>query len=217
MAGKRIGYKRVSTSQQSFERQLPGMELDKEYLEVASGAKTERPKLKEMMDYMRDGDIIYVHSLDRLGRNATHTISTIEKILEKEVSLVFVNENLTLDPNSNDPLKKMFITFFSYFAEIERNFIAERTEAGRIIAKNKGAYKGKQPRHKPEQRLAIAKAFENRNIEKFDKAKFLADNKISATLLWRYRKEYEKYLTEELLRTMNKTMQLNEASTQNII
>ncbi|QJB50209.1 recombinase family protein (plasmid) [Acinetobacter sp. NEB149] len=120
MVGKKIGYKRVSTAQQKHDRQLDGIALDKEYVEIASGSKTDRPKLNEMLDYVREGDIVYVHSLDRLGRDALHTINTIEAILKKEASLVFVNENLTLDPNANDPMKKMLLAVFSYFAEFEK-------------------------------------------------------------------------------------------------
>ncbi|UNW08241.1 recombinase family protein (plasmid) [Acinetobacter variabilis] len=121
MSGKRIGYKRVSTAQQKHDRQLLGVSLDKEYLEIASGSKTDRPVLNEMLGYIREGDTVYVHSLDRLGRDALHTINTIEAILAKEVGLVFVNENLTLDPQTDDPMKKMLLAVFSYFAEFEKN------------------------------------------------------------------------------------------------
>lgn len=216
MVGKKIGYKRVSTAQQKHDRQLDGIALDKEYVEIASGSKTDRPKLNEMLDYVREGDIVYVHSLDRLGRDALHTINTIETILKKEASLVFVNENLTLDPNANDPMKKMLLAVFSYFAEFEKKIIAERRDEGISIAKRKGLYKGKQPRHKLEQRLEIAKKFENRDMSKFDKKAFLKEHNISATLLWRYRKEYETKQEQELLKIMGTTIQLTEISKTHI-
>lgn len=216
MSGKRIGYKRVSTAQQKHDRQLLGVSLDKEYLEIASGSKTDRPVLNEMLGYIREGDTVYVHSLDRLGRDALHTINTIEAILAKEVGLVFVNENLTLDPQTDDPMKKMLLAVFSYFAEFEKKLLAERRDEGISIAKRNGLYKGKQPRHKLEKRLEIAKKFEERDIKKFDKKKFLAENNISSTLLWRYRKEYEKHQQEELLKIMGTTIQLTEINKANI-
>lgn len=199
MAFQKIGYRRVSTAQQKHDRQLIDLELDKVFTETASGAQDDRPILNEMLTYIREGDTVYIHALDRLGRNALFTLTTIERILKMGVSIVFVNENLTLEPNSNDPMKKLLLAMFSYFAEFEKNIAEERRKEGIAIGKRKGNYKGKQPRHKAEERISIAEEYEKRDKMNFKKHEFLKKHKISNTLLWRYRKEYEQKLENELL------------------
>ena len=78
-----IGYIRVSTDKQYTERQLDGVTLDEKFEEKVSGKNTNRPKLQEMIAYVRKGDVIHVHSLDRLGRNLRDVLDIIEHVKPK--------------------------------------------------------------------------------------------------------------------------------------
>lgn len=210
MTVQKIGYRRVSTSQQKHDRQLIGLELTKVFTETASGSQVDRPILNEMISYIREGDTVYIHSLDRLGRNALHTLTTIETMLNKGVTVTFVNENMSLNPTSNDPMKKLLLAIFSYFAEFEKNLAEERRNEGIEIGKRKGNYKGKQPRHTEVERQAIVKEYDSRDKLTFKKIEFLKKHRISNTLLWRYRKEYEQKLENELISKLACTMNFED-------
>ena len=98
MAGKgqRIGYIRVSSYDQNPDRQLDGVEVDRKYTDTASGKDTERPQLKELLDYVRDGDTIVVHSMDRLARNVDDLRRIVHHETKRGVNIQFVKENLLL-------------------------------------------------------------------------------------------------------------------------
>jgi DNA invertase Pin-like site-specific DNA recombinase len=93
--GKRIGYVRVSIIDQNVVRQLDGVQLDKVFTDRASGKDTNRPQLKAALEYLRDGDVLVVHSMDRLARNITDLLHTVEDLIKLGVVVEFVKEALT--------------------------------------------------------------------------------------------------------------------------
>ena len=143
--GKIIGYKRVSSIDQNEARQLEGKELDKVFIDKASGRDNNRPQLQAMLDYVRDGDVILVHSLDRIGRNLVHIKALIEEITGKGVEVQFVKENLFFHPQQDrNPMTELMLNMLGSFAQFERDMIRERQREGIAIAKVKGLYRGRK-------------------------------------------------------------------------
>lgn len=89
-----IGYIRVSSVQQITDRQLEGVTLDKEFIDKASGKNTDRPQLKAMLDYVREGDVIHVHDLSRLGRSTVDVLTLVDKLSQKGIKVHFHKEGL---------------------------------------------------------------------------------------------------------------------------
>src|SRR5258708_4376311 len=92
--GKRIGYVRVSSVDQNTVRQLDGIEVEKKYIDKASGKDTNRPQLQAALDYLRDGDVLVVHSMDRLARNISDLLHTVDSLNRRGVMVEFVKESL---------------------------------------------------------------------------------------------------------------------------
>jgi DNA invertase Pin-like site-specific DNA recombinase len=142
--GKRIGYIRVSSQDQNTERQLDGIELDKVFTDKCSGKDTKRPQLQVMLDYIRDGDTLVVHSMDRLARNVVDLLQMVERLTKDGVTVSFVKENLTFSGEAN-PMNELLLTLLGAVAQFERAMIRERQREGIAIAKAKGKYKGRKP------------------------------------------------------------------------
>ena len=140
MTGQQVGYIRVSSIDQNTIRQLDGVSLDKIFTEKMSGKDTQRPVLQECLAYVRNGDTLNVHSIDRLARNAKDLLNLVEQMLGKGVSLKFHKNNLTFTPNSKDHMAKLQLTMLAAFAEFERELIKERQREGIAIAKEQGKY-----------------------------------------------------------------------------
>lgn len=96
MNGQRVGYKRVSSADQNPARQLEGIEVDRTFTDKVSGKNTNRPHLQEMLEYIREGDAVLVHSLDRLARNLVDLHDIVKTITDKKASVTFVAENSDL-------------------------------------------------------------------------------------------------------------------------
>ena len=137
-----FNYIRVSTILQNTERQLPSVECDRVYEDKASGKDTERQQYQLMMSNLRSGDVINVHSLDRVGRNTKDILNLVEQVKEIGATIHFHKENLTFDGTSNDLYSDLLLTILSGFAQFERNIILERQREGIAIAKANGKYKG---------------------------------------------------------------------------
>lgn len=143
---QKIGYVRVSTVDQHTDRQLSGLELDRMFTERASGKNVgDRPALQEMIAFIREGDEVYVHSMDRLARNLRDLLSLVEQINRKGVTLHFVTENLTFAPNAEaNPMATLMLSLLGAVAQFERSLILERQREGIAKAKARGAYKGRK-------------------------------------------------------------------------
>lgn len=141
-----IGYVRVSSLDQKVDRQLEGLELEglqieKMFIDYASGANKERPKLKEMLSFVREGDEVIVSSIDRLGRSIVDLANILGSLKSKKVSVHFLKENLKISENEN-ARDDLILGMFSIMAQFERAIIKERQKEGIEIAKSKGIYKG---------------------------------------------------------------------------
>lgn len=139
-----VGYRRVSTEDQRHDRQDLG-ELDRLFEEKLSGKDRDRPELSACLAYLRDGDTLRVHSVDRLGRSLSDLLAIVAEVLAKGVRVEFVKERLDFDPHTTDPFKKMQLGLLATIAEFERDIIRSRQAEGIALARQRGVYKGRQP------------------------------------------------------------------------
>ncbi|HRK39749.1 MAG TPA: recombinase family protein [Burkholderiaceae bacterium] len=148
--GKRIGYVRVSSVDQNDARQLDGIELDKIFADKASGKNTDRPQMQAMLEFVREGDQIYVHSMDRLSRSLRDLQDVVERLTAKGISVTFVKENLRFDPLTTGTdahqtaYSTLMLQLLGAVGQFERALIKERQREGIVIAKTKNVYKGRK-------------------------------------------------------------------------
>jgi DNA invertase Pin-like site-specific DNA recombinase len=141
---KIVGYCRVSSLDQNTERQLDGIKLDKVFTDKASGKDTNRPQLQAALEYLRDGDLFMVHSMDRLARSLDDLRRIVRELTEKGVQVQFVKEGLTFT-GEDKPMSNLLLSMLGAVAEFERSMIRERQREGIELAKKKGVYKGRKP------------------------------------------------------------------------
>ena len=144
MHGKHIGYIRVSSIDQNTARQLDGIMLDKIFTDTCSGKDTHRPGLVACLDYLREGDVLHIHSIDRLARNLQDLLHLIESLNARAVAVVFHKEGLTFS-GKEDPFQKLQLQIIGAVAQFERSLIRERQAQGIALAKKRGVYKGRKP------------------------------------------------------------------------
>lgn len=142
-SGKQIGYIRVSSIAQNTERQLIGVELDKCFEDKISAKDTNRIGLKDCLDYLRDEDVLHVHSIDRLARNLADLQNLVGDLLDRGVSVHFHKENLVFN-GQDDAMAKLMLQMMGAFAEFERNLIRERQREGIANAKKNGKKLGRK-------------------------------------------------------------------------
>lgn len=146
MSGQVIGYVRVSSVDQSTERQLAELgDVDRVFEDRASGKNTDRPALDELLRFAREGDTVRVTSLDRLGRSLLDLVQLIDRLVESGVVVESLKERLTFTPDEDDPMGRLLLGVFGAIAEFERSLIRERQAQGIAAAKARGVYKGRQP------------------------------------------------------------------------
>lgn len=122
------------------------VKLDRAFVEKASAKSTERPQLQEMLAFIREGDHLCIHSMDRLARNLADLLNLVTQITTKGVTIHFVKESLTFSPKEKDsPMSKLMLSMMGAFAEFERALILERQREGIAQAKARGVYKGRKP------------------------------------------------------------------------
>jgi DNA invertase Pin-like site-specific DNA recombinase len=143
MLGQRIGYIRVSTLDQHVERQLEGIEVAKTFIDKASGKDTKRPQLEILMSFVRTGDTVVVHSMDRLARNLDDLRRIVQTLTGRGVCIEFVKEHLSFT-GEDSPMASLMLSVMGAFAEFERTLIHERQREGIALAKKRGAYKGRK-------------------------------------------------------------------------
>lgn len=136
--GQMVAYVRVSSATQNTERQdFRGYKLDQVFTDKASGGSTNRPALQECMTYLRDGDTLLVHSIDRLARSNKDLQDITHELRSKGVTLRFIKENLTFD---DSPQSELMLTVMGAMASFERSLIRERQREGIEKAKAAGKY-----------------------------------------------------------------------------
>jgi DNA invertase Pin-like site-specific DNA recombinase len=154
----KIGYARVSTREQNLDMQVMALEeagCEKIYEEVVSGAKSDRPVLNTIINQLRDGDVLVVWKLDRLGRSLKHLVELVHTLIQKNIGIRSLN-----DPIDTTTSQGRFIfNIFASLAEFERDLIRERTQAGLSAARARGRLGGR-PRGLPKQAETTACAAE---------------------------------------------------------
>lgn len=138
-----VGYVRVSSQGQNTARQLVGIQVDKEFIDIKTGNVKERANLIACIDYVREGDTLVVDSIDRLARNLRHLQEIITQLLDKGVTVRFIKENLTFTKNQ-DPMAMLMLHMMGAFAEFERNMIRSRQKEGIDLARKAGKHLGRK-------------------------------------------------------------------------
>lgn len=143
--GQRVGYVRVSSVGQNDARQLDGMTLDRVFTDKASGKDTQRPELQAMLSYVRTGDHIYIHSMDRPARSLGDLEGIVKDLTGRGVAVTFTTQNLTFT-GEDSPMSTLMLQMLGAVGQFERALIKERQREGIAIAKAKGdVYKGRKP------------------------------------------------------------------------
>lgn len=179
--GQRVGYKRVSTADQVTDRQLDGIPTDKTFTEQASGKSIERPQLQAAIEYVRDGDTLVVHSMDRLARNLDDLRRLVRKLTGKGVRVEFVKEAMTFT-GDDAPMATLMLSMMGAFAEFERALIRERQREGVALAKARGAYKGRKRKLTTDQ----VDALRQRAVPGANKAALARELRIGRRTLYTY-------------------------------
>lgn len=178
----KVCYIRVSSLDQNEARQVEAMKdkgIEKYYIEKISGKDTNRPKLQEMLEFVREGDQVYIHDFSRLARSTKDLLEIVEILNKKGVILKSNKENL----DTSTPTGKLMLTMIGAINEFERQNLLERQREGIEIAKREGKFKGKQIVNMSEEDFenALVK-YKNREINKSEMAEMLH---ISRTTLYK--------------------------------
>lgn len=191
----KIGYARVSSRSQNLDRQLTilrNKHVDKIFADKLSGATTKRPELQKMLAYIREGDVVMVTELDRLGRNNQDLTRIMNTIQSKGTTLDVLNlPSMTGigDPNLRQLMTNLIIELYKYQAESERKRIIERQQQGIALAKRQGKYHGRKPQYaKDDPRLLHAFKLYKNGMSDMDVAR---NTGIKRTTFIRYRKKYQ--------------------------
>jgi DNA invertase Pin-like site-specific DNA recombinase len=143
MDGQRVGYVRVSSFDQNPDRQLEAISVTRTYTDKASGKDIQRPELDRLLTYVRDGDTVVVHSMDRLARNLDDLRRIVQNLTRRGVRIEFVKEGLTFT-GDDSPMANLMLSVMGAFAEFERALLRERQREGIALAKQRGAYRGRK-------------------------------------------------------------------------
>ncbi|MDB0008177.1 recombinase family protein [Planktomarina temperata] len=139
----KVGYRRVSTIDQNLDRQdMSG--VDRVFEDKASGKDTDRISLQEMIAFVRTGDAVVVHSIDRLARDLRDLQSIITILNEKGVSVEFISERLVFSGDASDPFAQLQLQIIGSVAEFERAIIRKRQAEGIAKAKERGVYENRK-------------------------------------------------------------------------
>ena len=144
----RVGYIRVSSLDQNPDRQIEDLKsqgVEKLFIDQVSGKNIDRPELQKMLYFVREGDSLYVHSLDRLARNLADLLNLVQDLTGRGVSVHFLGEKLDFDAGKDaSPTSKLMLSMIGAFAEFERSMIRRRQAEGIALAKERGVYRGRQ-------------------------------------------------------------------------
>lgn len=181
----KIGYARVSTKDQSFDLQLDALQkagCERIYREVVSGARAERPVLKQLVENLRRGDVLVIWKLDRLGRSLKHLVGLVNDLHERKIGLQSLNDPI----DTTTAQGRLSFNLFASLAEFERDLIRERTQAGLSAARARGR-QGGRPKGLSEQAEVTARAAETLYLERQLSVRQICDKLgISKTTLYAY-------------------------------
>lgn len=158
-----IGYVRVSTVEQNEGRQLESLkkrDIEKLFTEKVSAKDTNRPQLKAMLEFAREGDTIYIHSLDRLARSTKDLLQIVDELQAKGIHLVSNKENI----DTSTATGKLMLTMIGAIAEFERANMLERQREGIALAKATGAYKGRKEIDFPANWIEVYNKYKTREL-----------------------------------------------------
>ena len=175
-----IAYVRVSTAEQNEARQIEALKkhnIDKWFTEKVSGKNMNRPQLEAMLDYVREGDTVYIHDFSRLARSTKDLLTIVEKLQNKKVHLVSNKENL----DTSTPTGKLMLTMIAAINEFERENLLERQREGIAIAKEQGKFKGGQVKRIDDK--TFTEAYERYQLRELTKTQLAAELKISRPTL----------------------------------
>jgi len=159
----KVGYARVSTADQNEARQLEafkGLNLYKIFVEKISAKETKRPMLRQMMEYVRDGDTVYIKDFSRLARSTKDLLDITEELSRRGVKIISLKESL----DTQTPTGKLMLTLIGAIYEFERENILERQREGIAIAKNLGKFKGRKPIDRPADWGEVYNLYKHRTI-----------------------------------------------------
>ena len=151
----KVFYIRCSTDEQNESRQVESakqLNIEKVFTDKASGKNADRKSLNEMLDFVREGDCVYVSDISRIARNTRDLLNIVDKLKDKGVDFISLKENI----DTTTPQGKFMLTVFGAMAELERESILQRQREGIAIAKKEGKYKGRQPIKLDEKRFKEA-------------------------------------------------------------
>jgi len=181
MKGQRVGYIRVSAFEQNVDRQLEGVALEKVFTDKASGKDVKRPQLEAMLSFIRDGDTVVVHSMDRLARNLDDLRRLVQSLTARGIRIEFLKESLTFT-GEDSPMANLMLSVMGAFAEFERALIRERQREGIALARQRGAYRGRKKALTDEKAIEL----KQRVADGEPKAKVARDLGISRETLYQY-------------------------------
>lgn len=166
-----IAYIRVSTVEQNEQRQIEAMKkygIEKWFVEKVSAKDTNRPKLQEMLEFMREGDTVHIHDFSRLARSTKDLLEIVDTLNRKGVTLISNKESI----DTSTPTGKLMLTMVGAINEFERTNLLERQREGIAIAKRNGVYQGRKPISIPDFEFHYSR-YRNREITKVQLAKEL--------------------------------------------
>lgn len=182
----RIGYVRVSSLDQNPDCQiedLKAQQVEKIFMDIISGKSTDRPELQKMLSFIREGDTLIVHSLDRLARNLGDLLGMVEDLTNRGISIHFIAERLDFEAGKDaSPTSKLMLSMVGAFAEFERSMIKRRQQEGISLAKERGVYTGRK-RSVSDETLQKVKDMVQQGIPL---AKAAALNHVSRSTVYRY-------------------------------
>lgn len=179
--GQMVGYVRVSTFEQNESRQLEGLALDRVFMDKASGKNIQRPQLEALLKYVREGDTVICHSMDRLGRNLVDLRKTVGELTSRKIGIRFIKENLTLT-GDDSPMATLLLNMMGSFAEFEVAWSRERQREGIELAKRAGVYKGRKRLLAPDRAAELGR----RLGEGESKASLAREFGVDRTTIYRY-------------------------------
>jgi DNA invertase Pin-like site-specific DNA recombinase len=182
MKGQNIGYVRVSSVDQNTDRQLLDIHLDETFTEKASGKDINRPELKKCIKHLRAGDVLHIHSIDRLARSLKDLQKVVEDLTDKGVTVMFHKEGLSFESGSRSPINTLMFQMLGAFSQFERNLILERQKEGIAAAKLAGKVQFGAPRKIDSQKRSEIK---ERARQGEDKSKLSIEYGISRPTLYK--------------------------------